>query len=90
MEDEVKTIGIIFIFFTILGAYETNFQSSDIFVDDDAMEIFPKNKEKEKAKPLSCEVNIKKKHALDSIDIDSNKFNTKKNCTCGCKNKTRS
>ena len=83
----MKTIGIIFIFFTILGAYETNFQSSDIFVDDDAMEIFPKKK-KEENRPLSCEVNIKKKHALDSIDIDSNKF--KKNCNCGCKNKTRS
>ena len=83
----MKTIGIIFIFFTILGAYETNFQSSDIFVDDNAIEIFPKKK-KEENRPLSCEVNIKKKHALDSIDIDSNTF--KKNCNCGCKNKTRS
>lgn len=84
----MKTIGIIFIFFTILGAYETNFQSSDIFVDDNAIEIFPKKKKEEENRPLSCEVNIKKKHALDSIDIDSNTF--KKNCNCGCKNKTRS
>lgn len=83
----MKIIGSIFILFGILNAYETNFQSSDIFVDDDAMEIFPKKKKEEENRPLSCEVN-NKKHFLDSIDIDSNTF--KKNCNCECKNKARS